>query len=44
MPETPTTKSFLEENPRMIGVAFGLLLLLTQIQPALGGIYTVHGP
>lgn len=44
MTKTSSTKSFLEEHPRMIGVLFGLLLLLTQVQPTLGVLYPTHGP
>jgi len=39
-----TMKSYLEDNPRKIGILFGIMLMLTQVQPALGGLYAVHGP
>ena len=39
-----TLKSYLEDNPRKIGILFGIMFLLTQAQPALGAAYATHGP
>lgn len=39
-----TTKSFLAEHPRMIGVLFMLVLVLTQAGNAAAGSSSIAGP
>ena len=44
MPEKDDMKDYLAEHPRMIGVLFALLLLLSQAGTAAAGSNTIIGP